>query len=67
MKQKLVTRSKTDFNVKNYPNIKAQLLDWAGGFSPVAWYDSNDYPHQNNDYDALLARETFEENPWFED
>ena len=60
----MVTRSKTDFNVKNYPNIKAQLLDWAGGFSPVAWYDSNDYPHQNNDYDALLALETFEENPW---
>ena len=60
----MVTRSKTDFNVKNYPNIKAQLLHWAGGFSPVAWYDSNDYPHQNNDYDALLALETFEENPW---
>jgi len=60
----LVTRSKTDFNVKNYPNIKSQLLDWAGGFSPIAWYDSNDYPHQNNDYDAILALETFEENPW---
>ena len=60
----MVTRAKTDFNVKNYPNSKAQLLDWAGGFSPVAWNDSNDYPHQNNDYDALLALETFEENPW---
>ncbi len=60
----MVTRSKTVFNVKNHPDIKAQLLDWARGSSPIAWYDSNDYPHQNNDFDAILALETFEENPW---
>ncbi len=60
----MVTRSKTVFNVKNHPDIKAQLLDWAGDSSPIAWYDSNDYPHQNNDFDAILALETFEENPW---
>ncbi|MEK9529933.1 MAG: anthranilate synthase component I family protein [Flavobacteriaceae bacterium] len=64
MKQKLVTRSKTVYNVTNYPDIKTQLLDWAGDSSPIAWYDSNDYPHQNNDFDAILALETFEENPW---
>ena len=60
----MVTRSKTVFNAKNHPNIKAQLLDWARRSSPIAWYDSNDYPHQNNDFDAILALETFEENPW---
>ena len=60
----MVTRSKTVFNVKNHPDIKAQLLDWAGDSSPIAWYDSNDYPHQNNDFDAILALETFEDNPW---
>lgn len=60
----MVTRSKTVFNVKNHPDIKAQLLDWARDSSPIAWYDSNDYPHQNNDFDAILALETFEENPW---
>ena len=50
--------------MKNHPDIKAQLLDWARDSSPIAWYDSNDYPHQNNDFDAILALETFEENPW---
>ena len=60
----MVTRSKTVFNVKNHPDIKAQLLDWARDSSPIAWYDSNDYPHQNNHFDAILALETFEENPW---
>ncbi len=60
----MVTRSKTVFNVKKHPDIKAQLLDWARRSSPIAWYDSNDYPHQNNDFDAILALETFEENPW---
>lgn len=60
----MVTRSKTVFNLKNHPDIKAQLLDWARDSSPIAWYDSNDYPHQNNDFDAILALETFEENPW---
>ena len=40
-------------------------MDWARGSSPIAWYDSNDYSHQNNDFDAILALETFEENPWY--
>ena len=60
----MVKRSKTVFNVKNHPDIKAQLLDWAKVSSPIAWYDSNDYPYQNNDFDAILALEAFEENPW---
>ena len=61
----MVIRSKTVFNVKNYPDIKTQLLDWAKVSTPIAWYDSNDYPHQNNDFDAILALETVKENPWF--
>jgi para-aminobenzoate synthetase component 1 len=60
----LVKRSKTVFNVKNHPDIKVQLLDWARVSSPIAWYDSNDYPYQNNDFDAILALEAIEENPW---
>lgn len=31
---------------------------------PIAWYDSNDYPHLNNDFDAILALERVEESPW---
>jgi para-aminobenzoate synthetase component 1 len=60
----LVIRSKTVFNVKNYPDIKAQLLDWARGSTPIAWYDSNNYPHLNNNFDAILALDTINENPW---
>ena len=60
----MVKRSKTVFNVKNHPDIKAQLLYWAKVSSPIAWYDSNDYPYQNNDFDAILALEAFEENSW---
>ena len=60
----MVTRSETVFNVKNFPNIKAQLLNWARASMPIAWYDSNDYPHLNNDFDAILALERVEESPW---
>jgi para-aminobenzoate synthetase component 1 len=60
----VVTRSETVFNVKNFPNIKAQLLNWARASMPIAWYDSNDYPHLNNDFDAILALERVEESPW---
>jgi len=51
----LVTRTKTVFNVKNPTEIKAKLFAWAAHSSPLAWYDSNQYPHQKNTYDALLA------------
>lgn len=55
----MVTRTKTVFKVKDLPNIKAKLFAWAANKSPVAWYDSNDYPHQKRTYDAVLAVDSY--------
>lgn len=55
----MITRTKTVFNVESLPNIKAKLFAWAANKSPVAWYDSNDYPHQNNTYDTVLALDSY--------
>lgn len=60
----MVTRTKTVFNVKNLPHIKAKLLSWSASASPVAWLDSNDYPHHNNTYDAVLALNMSPDTPW---
>lgn len=51
----MIKRTKTGFNVAHLPNIKEQMYAWAAQMHPVAWYDSNDYPHQSNAYDAILA------------
>lgn len=51
----MLKRTKTVFNVNGLPAIKAKLFSWAAHSSPMAWYDSNEYPHQNNTYDAILA------------
>ena len=51
----MVTRTKTVYNIKNFPDIKSRLFAWSAQFSPVAWLDSNDYPHHHNAYDAILA------------
>lgn len=51
----MVTRTKTVFNVEDLPNIKGKLFAWAANKSPLAWYDTNDYPHQKSTYDAILA------------
>lgn len=51
----MVTRTKTVHNIKNFPDIKSRLFAWSAQFSPVAWLDSNDYPHHHNAYDAILA------------
>lgn len=40
------------------PDFKAKMFAWAKAYSPVAWLDSNDYPHQNHTYDAILALNT---------
>ena len=51
----MINRTKTSFNVAHLPNIKEQMFAWSSNMQPVAWYDSNDYPHQTNNYDAILA------------
>ena len=63
----MVTRTKTVFNVRNLPNIKAKLFAWAAHSSPVAWLDSNDYPHNNNSYDAMLALNMSPGTQWVND
>ncbi|NCG03861.1 MAG: aminodeoxychorismate synthase component I [Bacteroidetes bacterium] len=49
------------------PNIKAKLFAWAAYSSPVAWLDSNEYPHHNNTYDAMLALNMSPEKQWVND
>jgi para-aminobenzoate synthetase component 1 len=51
----LIKRTKTVFDVTHLPQIKEQMYTWSAQMHPVAWYDSNEYPHQANTYDALLA------------
>ena len=51
----MAARKKTIFNVAEVPDIKTKLYAWASTFNPMAWYDSNDYPHQKSEYDAMLA------------
>ena len=51
----MIKRTKTVFNVKEFPNVKARLYAWATNDTPMAWYDSNEYPHQKCSYDAVLA------------
>ncbi len=51
----LATRKQTTFNVGAFPDIKSKLYAWAAVANPMAWYDSNDYPHQKSTYDAILA------------
>ena len=46
------------------PQIKAKLFAWAANTSPVAWLDSNDYPHNNNTYDAVLALNMNPDTTW---
>jgi len=46
------------------PHIKAKLFAWAANTSPMAWLDSNDYPHHNNTYDAVLALNMSQETTW---
>jgi para-aminobenzoate synthetase component 1 len=60
----LVTRTKTVFNVKDLPDIKARLFAWSAHASPMAWFDSNDYPHHKNTYDAMLALEMSPNTTW---
>ena len=51
----MATRTKTIFNVAGFPEIKSKLYAWAAESNPMAWYDSNSYPHQESTYDAVLA------------
>lgn len=55
----MVTRKKTEFKVNDLPNLKAKLFAWAANKSPVAWYDTNAYPHQKRTYDAILAVQSY--------
>ena len=48
-------RTKKVFNVQDIPDIKQRLFSWAKDSSPVSWHDSNEYPHQRREYDAILG------------
>lgn len=51
----MVIRSKTAYSIRNFTDIKAKLLSWASAKTPVAWLDSNDYPHQDKEFDAIVG------------
>lgn len=51
----MVNRTKKVFNVTDILDIKQRLFSWAKDSSPVSWYDSNEYPHQPREYDAILG------------
>ncbi|PQB04143.1 aminodeoxychorismate synthase component I [Aureitalea marina] len=50
-------RSSLRFTCSLTPEVKANLLQWAAKFNEAIWLDSNEVPHLNNTYQAILAVE----------
>lgn len=52
-------RTKQTHHIKNPEQFKQQLLLWSQQFGSVVWLDSNNYNHNELQYDAILAVEEF--------
>ncbi|MDG1823658.1 MAG: aminodeoxychorismate synthase component I [Flavobacteriaceae bacterium] len=52
-------RSFTRFSHPNIEQLKLQLLHWSKRYSTTVLLDSNDYAHQETDYDFILATDPF--------
>lgn len=52
-------RTTKEFALNNKREFKKNLLTWSKQFEEVCWLDSNDYPQQASNFDALLAVEAF--------
>lgn len=52
-------RTKQTHHIKNSEQFKQQLLLWSQQFGSVVWLDSNNYNHNELQYDAILAVEEF--------
>lgn len=52
-------RTKQTHHISNPENFKQQLLLWSQQFDAVVWLDSNNYSHNQLQYDAILAVDEF--------
>ncbi len=48
-------RTTKKITLKNTSKFKHQLLTWAQQFEQVVWLDSNAYPREHSNFDAVLA------------
>ncbi len=48
-------RTAKKITFKNTSDFKSQLLIWAQQFEQVVWLDSNEYPREHSNFDAVLA------------
>ena len=48
-------RATKKITLKNTSEFKNQLLNWAQQFEQVVWLDSNEYPREHSNFDAVLA------------
>ncbi|MEC7829918.1 MAG: hypothetical protein VYA74_03375, partial [Bacteroidota bacterium] len=48
-------RNKRVYKINSVEKIKEKLFFWGNLFQPFVWLDSNHYPHQEMEYDAILA------------
>ena len=48
-------RNKRVYKINSVEKIKEKLFFWGNLYQPVVWLDSNHYPHQDMEYDAILA------------
>ena len=48
-------RNKRVYKINSVEKIKEKLFFWGNLYQPVVWLDSNHYPHQEMEYDAILA------------
>lgn len=49
------SRTSKKITLQNPTNFKKKLLYWAQQYNQVVWLDSNNYPLQYSNYDAVLA------------
>ncbi|MCF6348233.1 MAG: aminodeoxychorismate synthase component I [Flavobacteriaceae bacterium] len=48
-------RTSKKITLKNTADFKIRLLNWAQQFEQVVWLDSNEYPREHSNFDAVLA------------
>ncbi len=52
-------RTSRKFEIKDISSFKNALLEWSRQFEQVVWLDSNNYPQDYRNYEAVLAVEAF--------
>ena len=52
-------RTTKEYHLNNSAEFKEKLLVWSSQFDEIAWLDSNEYPQNNSNFDAILAVQVF--------